>query len=99
MFYFKMSYWSFIDAQRVWCHPGKELSIMTPSENKQITSEYIQTPQQQQKVKLECREETRVMNGLKYGPVCGALAVEASLLLSGQDVPDDDGLWVLLGVH
>ena len=36
---------------------------------------------------------------LEYGPVCRALAVEASLLLSSQNVPDDDGLWVLLGVH
>lgn len=25
--------------------------------------------------------------------------MEASLFLSGQDVPDDDGLWVLLSVH
>ena len=39
------------------------------------------------------------MNSLEYGPVCGALTVEASLLLPGQDVPDDDRLWVLLGVH
>lgn len=31
--------------------------------------------------------------------MCRALAVEASLLLPGQDVPDDDGLWVLLRVH
>lgn len=25
--------------------------------------------------------------------------MEASLFLSGQDIPDDDGLWVLLSVH
>lgn len=31
--------------------------------------------------------------------MCRTLTVEASLLLSGQNVPDDDGLWVLLGVH
>jgi len=36
---------------------------------------------------------------LEYGPVCRALAVETSPLVSGQNVPDDDGLWVLLRVH
>lgn len=36
---------------------------------------------------------------LENGPMRRTLAVEASFFLSGQDVPDDDGLWVLLSVH
>ena len=36
---------------------------------------------------------------LEDGPVGGALTVEASLLLASQNVPDDDGLGVLLSVH
>ena len=36
---------------------------------------------------------------LEDGPVSRALTVEAPLLLAGQNVPDDDSLGVLLGVH
>lgn len=36
---------------------------------------------------------------LKDRPVGRALAVKASLLLPGEDVPDDDGLRVVLRVH
>lgn len=45
------------------------------------------------------KKKRKTENWLEYGPVCRALAVETSLLLSSQNVPDDDGLWVLLGVH
>lgn len=36
---------------------------------------------------------------LENRPMSGAFTVEASLLLPGEDVPDDDGLRVILCVH
>lgn len=47
----------------------------------------------------QIQTQSEVKCWLEYWPVCWALAVEASLLLSSQNVPDDDGLRVLLSVH
>lgn len=38
-------------------------------------------------------------NSLKNGPMSRALAMEASLLLPGQDIPDDYSLGVVFCVH
>lgn len=48
---------------------------------------------------MTINKDKNLEHSLENGPVCRALAVETSLLLPGQDVPDDDGLWVFFGVH
>lgn len=89
-----LTYWSLIDTQRVCGHPGEKLPIMTPPETK---TSHLCSFQFQHLQHLN-REKNKE-DWLENGPMCWALTVEASLFLSSQDVPDDDGLWVLLSVH
>lgn len=75
---------------------------MAPPEMKNILNENKDNTSNEVKAKEiwlpECSKKTKEY-WLENGPVCRAFAVETSLLLSSQNVPDDDSLWILLSVH
>lgn len=82
----------FIDAESIQSHPRKEFAIMAPPVEKSSVRLYQWT--------WKGHRQTRAkVYSLEDGPVGWAFTMETSLLMPCEDVPDNDGLRIILSVH
>lgn len=105
----RLTYRSFVDAEGIECHSGKEFTIVAPPKRKKRSA---RLPTRRHRCRRGHHESTEKCQAvpvpvrppradylLENRPVGRAFTVKASLLLPSKDVPDDDGLRVVLSVH